>query len=79
MNKLYDNGTRLLGTKKDILEYIKRQNEAQIIEEEDYKEIVDTLNELVGSDTIVAINYDFGMGMTFDWWTKEDIIESECY
>jgi len=78
MNNLYDNGEMLLGTKRDILEYTKRQNEAQLIEEEDYQEIVETLEDLE-DNTIICINYDNGMGMTFDWWEDTDKLEMEVY
>ena len=63
-------------TKRDILEYTKRQNEAQLIEEEDYQEIVETLEDLE-DNTIICINYDNGMGMTFDWWKDTDKLEME--
>lgn len=78
MSGLYDNGEMLLGNVEDILEYAKRQNEADLIDEEDYEEIIETLKDLE-LHTIVAINYDNGMGMSFDWWTKEDEMDMEVY
>ena len=78
MSGLYDNGEMLLGNVEDILEYAKRQNEADLIDEEDYEEIIETLKDLE-LHTIVAINYDHGMGMSFDWWTKEDEMDMEVY
>lgn len=78
MSGLYDNGEILLGNVSDILEYTKRQIEGQLIDEEDYEEIIETLKDLK-LDTIVAINYDNGMGMSFDWWTKEDEMDMEVY
>lgn len=75
---LYDNGEMLLGNVEDILEYTKRQIEANLIAKEDYEEIFETLKDLE-LHTIVAINYDHGMGMTFDWWTKDDEMSMEVY
>ena len=76
MNYIYDNGELLLGTKRDIIEYQTRLVKAQLIEKEDYDEIIETLQDKK-EDTIVCINYDNGMGLSFDFWENEDIIK-EC-
>lgn len=78
MNGLYDNGEMLLGTKRDILNYIKRQFDGELIAECDYHEVIDVLRDL-DYDTIIAINYDHGMGMSFDWWTNKDKMDMEVY
>ena len=70
--KIYDNGEILLGTKEKILNYMKHE---QINwDEGDYKEIFEYL-EILKDKTIVAINYSFGMGLTFQTWEDKDIME----
>lgn len=78
MNTIYDNGEMLLGSVGNVLEYARRQIEGHLIDKEDYEEIINTLRDL-DCDTIVAINYDNGMGMSFDWWTKDDELESYLF
>lgn len=75
MNNLYDNGTILLGTKKNIVEQIYN-NMLEEEQDELYQDILDDLKDLK-DDTIVALNYDNGMGYSIDYWEKEDIIK-EC-
>ena len=70
MNKIYDNGEILLGKVKDIIEYTKKQ---ETIDEE-MEEILQDLKELE-DNTIVAINYDNGMGYTIDYWNEKDILK----
>jgi len=73
MNNVYDNGTILLGTKKDIVQQIYNN---MLEEEQDdlYMEILEDLKD-EENDTIVAINYDLGMGYSIDYWEKEDIVK----
>ena len=76
MNRVYDNGAIMLGNKKDIVNQIYNN---MLVEEndEEYMEILKDLEEL-SNETIVAINYDCGMGYTIDYWHEDDIIkESE--
>lgn len=70
MNKIYDNGEILLGKVKDIIEYTKKQ---ETIDEE-MEEILQDLKDFE-DNTIVAINYDNGMGYTIDYWDEKDILE----
>lgn len=70
MNKIYDNGEILLGKVKDIIEYTKKQ---ETIDEET-EEILQDLKDLE-DNTIVAINYDNGMGYTIDYWDENDILK----
>ena len=74
MNKIYDNGELLLGTKKDILKYQQELIEKDMIEKEDYEEIIDFLKDFKDTD-IVCINYNNGMGLSFDIWSSKDIIK----
>ena len=74
MNKIYDNGEILLGKVKDIIEYTKKQ---EIIDEE-MEEILQDLKDFE-DNTIVAINYDNGMGYTIDYWDESFIDDEEKY
>lgn len=73
MNGLYDNGTILLGTKKDIVNQIYNN---MLVEEndEEYMEILEDLKDFK-EDTIVALNYDNGMGYSIDYWDSKDKLE----
>ena len=73
MNNLYDNGTILLGTKKDIVNQIYNN---MLVEEEDtfYMEILEDLKDFK-DNTIIALNYDCGMGYSYDYWEESDKIE----
>lgn len=73
MEKIYDNGEILLGEVKKIKEYTLKQYNNGIIDEE-FK--VDVLNDLKDfkDNTIVAINYDNGMGYSIDYWDDSDVI-----
>lgn len=73
MNNLYDNGTILLGKKQDIINQIYNN----MLEEEQDDLYIELLEDLKGlkDDTIVALNYDNGMGYSYDYWEKEDILK----
>ena len=77
MNKIYDNGYLMLGEYKQLLEFANKQ----LIDNEDDELILTIKQELedlqLDDDTIVCINYDNGMGNTYDWWDKKDCMESE--
>lgn len=77
MNKIYDNGYMLLGEYKHLLKFVDKQ----LIDNEDDEIILTIKQELedlkLDDDTIVCINYDSGMGNTYDWWDKKDCMESE--
>lgn len=70
MNNIYDNGEILLGKVKDIIEYTKKQEKI----DEETEEILQDLKDLE-DNTIVAINYDNGMGYTIDYWDEKDILK----
>lgn len=70
MNNIYDNGEILLGKVKDIIEYTKKQ---ETIDEET-EEILQDLKDFE-DNTIVAINYDNGMGYSIDYWDEKDILK----
>lgn len=75
MINIYDNGAIMLGTVKMVKEEIKREKEENIdMCFADIDEILEDLEDLE-DDSIVAINYDFGMGYSMDYWYKSDIIK----
>ena len=69
MQNIYDNGRLCLGEVGKIRQQL-------IDNAEETWEIEDILEELkeLEDNTIVAINYDSGMGYSLEYWTKKDII-----
>ena len=69
MQNIYDNGRLCLGEVGKIRQQL-------IDNAEETWEIEDILAELKGleDNTIVAINYDNGMGYSIEYWTTKDII-----
>lgn len=76
MKYIYDNGTILLGTVKNIKEYIKNYMETldtidDRIELNMFEEILSDLKE-EKNDTIVAIDYENNgyMGYSMEFWSE---------
>ena len=69
MQNIYDNGRLCLGEVGKIRQQL-------IDNAEETWEIEDILEELkeFEDNTIVAINYDSGMGYSIEYWTKKDIL-----
>ena len=68
MENIYDNGRVCLGKVGKIRQkLIENANE-----EWEIKDILEELKELE-NDTIVAINYDNGIGYSIEYWTKKDM------
>ena len=69
MKEIYDNGRVCLGEVGKIRQQL-------IDNAEETWEIEDLIHELEDLDdnTIVAINYDNGMGYSIEYWTKKDIL-----
>ena len=69
MQNIYDNGKLCLGEVGKIRQQL-------INNAEETWEIEDILKELkeFEDNTIVAINYDNGMGYSIEYWTTKDII-----
>ena len=68
-DNVYDNGEIVLGKVKWVKKYI-RENAEDITEVEDILKDLEDLD----TDTIVAVNYDHGMGYSIDYWTYNDIV-----
>jgi hypothetical protein len=71
MNDVYDNGEIVLGSVYNVKDYICR-NCYDVVE---VKDLINDLEDL-DEDSIVAINYDNGMGYSLDWWANRDKIEN---
>ena len=69
MQNIYDNGRLCLGEVGKIRQQL-------IDNAEETWEIAHILDELkeFEDNTIVAINYDNGMGYSIEYWTKKDIL-----
>ena len=69
MQNIYDNGRLCLGEVGKIRQQL-------IDNAEETWEIEDIIEELkeFEDNTIVAINYDSGMGYSIEYWTKKDIL-----
>lgn len=70
MNKVYDNGTMVLGRKDKVYKYL-------IDNAEEMWEIEDILHDIeeLKDNTIVVINYDLGMGYSVDYWEESDVVQ----
>ena len=71
MNNVYDNGKIVLGNIYNVKDYICRNCE----DLEEIKGLIEDLEDY-DDDTIVAINYDIGMGYLIEYWTKNNIVKS---
>lgn len=69
MHDVYDNGEKVLGRIYDVKEYLCKNS----YDATDVKEIIEDL-ENYDDDTIVAVDYSFGMGYRIEYWTNQDKI-----
>ena len=69
MQNIYDNGRLCLGEVGKIRQQLIDNAE----ETWEIEDILEELNEFE-DNTIVAINYDNGMGYSIEYWTTKDII-----
>lgn len=75
MNNLYDNGTTLIGTIKDVKKYMEEQlQQDDDMYIDDIKNILKDIKDL-DDNSIVSINYDWGMGYIMNNWNDSDIIK----
>lgn len=78
MENIYDNGCQVIGEYKKVVAYVKKHQDN--LENDDLLE--DLIDLKLDDNTIICINYDLGMGYSFDWWDissalveDKDIIE----
>ncbi len=79
MDCIYDNGYKMLGQNKNLKKHFNSmlKNGLEELEETLCKDILEELNEY-SDDTIIVLDYDYGMGNYICAWTKENIVkESE--
>ena len=80
MNKIYDNGSLMLGNVQDLIMEIEKELKNGVdMFCADMKEIIKELKELrdIDYEMVVCINYDNGMGYSIDYWSSNDIINKE--
>jgi hypothetical protein len=79
MNSVYDNGGLMLGNIDLVIKEIKREIEKDIdMSDVSTEELLKDLEDLkiqVPNVSIVCINYDTGMGYSFDYWRTDDEIK----
>ena len=72
MNKIYDNGTLILGNINQVIEYIENDER---LESWEFEELLEDLYKLKDTAYIVMINLDtFPEKYSINYWTKGDII-----
>jgi hypothetical protein len=71
MNKIYDNGSLMIGNIKDIIKYIEND---ETLETWEFEDLLNDLKELNDKVEIVMINYENPMGYSIDYWNKDDEI-----
>lgn len=78
MNKIYDNGSLMLGNVKDLIMEIEREIKQDIdMFDVDMEELLKDLKELrnVDYEMVVCINYDNGIDYSIDYWCSNDIVK----
>ena len=78
MNKIYDNGSLMLGNVKDVIMEIEREIKQDIdMFDVDMEELLKDLKELrdIDCEMVVCINYDNGMSYSIDYWSSKDIVK----
>lgn len=75
---VYDNGYKMLGTVKNIRNYIQKEIRYIISQGEEHNELDDMLEEIkeYSDEDIVLIDYDRPMGFGLDVFDKYDKMES---
>jgi len=79
MNKVYDNGGLMLGNIDLVIKELQKEIEKDIdMSDVSTEELLKDLEDLkiqVPNVSIVCINYDTGMGYSFDYWCTYDEIK----
>lgn len=79
MNKIYDNGGLMLGNIDLVIMELEKEIKENIdMYDTSQEELLMDLKDLkvkIPSVEIVCVNYDTGMGYSFDYWRKNDEIK----
>ena len=78
MNKIYDNGSLMLGNVEMVINEIEKELKNGIdMFDVDMEELLKDLKELrvIDYEMVVCINYDNGMGYSIDYWSSKDIVK----
>lgn len=79
MNSVYDNGGVMIGNIDLVIKELKREIENDIdMFDVNIEELLKDLEDLkvqVPSVSVVSIDYDTGMGYSFNYWTASDKIK----
>ena len=75
---VYDNGYKMLGSVKNMRNYIQKAIRYNVSQGEEHKELDDMLEEIkeYSDEDIVLIDYDRPMGFGLDVFNKYDEMES---
>lgn len=77
MNKIYDNGYRMLGQNKKLQEYFNKMLESGLddLEKEYCITILEDLKQNYEEDDMIVIDYDCGMDYIIFEWKDTDIVK----
>lgn len=79
MNSVYDNGGVMIGNIDLVIKELKREIEKDIdmsdVSTEELLKDLEDLKVQVPDVSIVSIDYDTGMGYSFNYWTTDDEIK----
>ena len=75
--KVYDNGYQMLGTVKNMRNYIQKCIRYNINQGDEHKELDDLLEEVkeYSDEDVIMIDYDRPMGFSLYVFNKDDLME----
>lgn len=80
-NSTYDNGGILIGNIDSVIKKLKREIEKDIdmsdVSTEELLKDLEDLKKQVPNVEIVSIDYDTGMGYSFDYWRTDDRVGAD--
>lgn len=77
MNRIYDNGYRMLGQNKKLQEYFNKMLESGLddLEKEYCITILEDLRQNYEEDDMIVVDYDCGMDYLIFEWKDKDIVK----
>jgi len=69
MNKIYQNGDKMLGLRKDLREYNEELYKNKVIDKDTYMEFEDSLINYK-DDNMLMVDLEFGMGIYVEEWDE---------